>query len=58
MATRGIGRGVFTGPRAVASGEIKVDPIISAVGELRDGAEWFERLRDDSKGLLKVVLRP
>ena len=43
---------------AVATGKIKVDPIISAVGELRDGAEWFERLRDNREGLLKVVLRP
>lgn len=43
---------------AVATGKIQVDPIISAVGELSDGAEWFRRLKDDTEGLLKVVLRP
>ena len=44
--------------QAVAEGEIKVDPIISAVGDLKDGAAWFARLADNREGLLKVVLRP
>ncbi|MGE4550369.1 MAG: galactitol-1-phosphate 5-dehydrogenase [Opitutales bacterium] len=44
--------------QAVAEGKIKVDPIISAVGDLKDGAEWFARLADNREGLLKVVLRP
>lgn len=43
---------------AVASGEIKVDPIISAVVDLKDGASWFDRLRKNTEGLLKVVLQP
>ena len=43
---------------AVASGKIKVDPIISAVVDLKDGASWFDRLRKNTEGLLKVVLQP
>jgi L-iditol 2-dehydrogenase len=43
---------------AVASGKIKVDPIISAVADLKDGASWFDRLRNNTEGLLKVVLQP
>jgi L-iditol 2-dehydrogenase len=43
---------------AVASGKIKVDPIISAVADLKDGASWFDRLRNNNEGLLKVVLQP
>ena len=43
---------------AVAVGKIKVDPIISAVADLKDGASWFKRLYDNKEGLLKVVLRP
>ncbi|MFP6901878.1 MAG: galactitol-1-phosphate 5-dehydrogenase, partial [Opitutales bacterium] len=30
---------------AIAEGKIQVDSIISAVGDLKDGAEWFARLR-------------
>jgi len=44
--------------RAVADGRIKVDPIISAVADLKDGASWFQRLHDNKDGLLKVILRP
>ena len=43
---------------SVAAGKIKVDPIISAVGDLKDGASWFARLYDNKENLLKVVLRP
>ncbi|MFP6855313.1 MAG: zinc-binding dehydrogenase, partial [Opitutales bacterium] len=43
---------------AVASGKINVNPIISAVGDLKDGAEWFDRLRGNKEGLLKVILTP
>ncbi|MBG28969.1 MAG: galactitol-1-phosphate 5-dehydrogenase [Opitutae bacterium] len=43
---------------SVASGKIQVDPIISSVGDLKDGADWFARLADNREGLLKVVLRP
>ncbi len=43
---------------AVADGSILVDPIISAVADLKEGADWFNRLRANKEGLLKVVLRP
>ena len=43
---------------AVADGRIKVDPIISAVADLKDGASWFRRLHENTEGLLKVILRP
>jgi L-iditol 2-dehydrogenase len=42
----------------VASGRIKVAPMISAVAPLRDGPEWFERLYAREPGLMKVVLDP
>lgn len=40
------------------SGAIKVDPLISAVAPLREGAEWFERLYHREPGLMKVILKP
>ncbi len=43
---------------AVASGQIRVEPLLSAVAPLEDGAEWFHRLHRNAEGLLKVVLRP
>lgn len=43
---------------AVASGAIRVDPLISAVADLSEGAEWFERLHRNDEGLMKVILRP
>jgi L-iditol 2-dehydrogenase len=42
----------------VASGRIKVTPMISAVAPLGDGPEWFERLYAREPGLMKVVLDP
>jgi L-iditol 2-dehydrogenase len=42
----------------VASGRIKVAPMISAVAPLADGPEWFERLYAREPGLMKVVLDP
>jgi L-iditol 2-dehydrogenase len=48
-------------PRAIeliASGAIRVAPLISAVAPLADGPEWFERLYAREPGLLKVVLSP
>jgi len=39
-------------------GAIKVDPIISALAPLEQGAEWFERLYAGEPGLMKVVLQP
>lgn len=42
----------------LARGVIQVDPIISAVAPLREGAQWFERLYGGDGGLMKVLLRP
>lgn len=43
---------------AVANGSIKVEPLISAVADLAEGGEWFDRLYKNEEGLLKVVLTP
>ena len=40
------------------SGAIHVDPLISAVAPLREGAEWFDRLYTREPGLMKVILKP
>ena len=40
----------------VASGKIKVAPMISAVAPLRDGPQWFERLYAREPNLMKVIL--
>jgi L-iditol 2-dehydrogenase len=39
-------------------GVVNVDALISATPPLSEGASWFERLRGQEKGLMKVVLRP
>jgi L-iditol 2-dehydrogenase len=38
--------------------EIIVDPLISAVAPLKEGAQWFDRLYRQEKGLMKVILQP
>ena len=48
-------------PRAielVASGAIRVAPLISAIAPLAEGPQWFERLYAREPGLMKVVLQP
>jgi L-iditol 2-dehydrogenase len=40
------------------SGAINVDPLISTLAPLREGAEWFERLYQREPGLMKVILQP
>ena len=40
------------------SGAINVDPLISAVAPLVDGAAWFDRLYTREAGLMKVILQP
>jgi L-iditol 2-dehydrogenase len=48
-------------PRAielVASGAIRVTPLINAVAPLADGPHWFERLYAREPGLMKVILQP
>jgi len=43
---------------AVAAGEIRVKPLISAVASIADGADWFKKLYNREGDLLKVLLRP
>lgn len=48
-------------PRAielVASGAIRVAPLITAVAPLADGPIWFVRLSAGERGLMKVILQP
>ena len=48
-------------PRAlelVASGAIRVAPLINAVAPLTEGPQWFERLYARQPGLMKIILRP
>jgi L-iditol 2-dehydrogenase len=48
-------------PRAIelmASGAIQVQPLISAIAPLEEGADWFNRLYNREPNLLKVVLTP
>jgi L-iditol 2-dehydrogenase len=42
----------------VASGAIRVAPLISALAPLDEGPTWFERLYSREPGLMKVVLQP
>lgn len=42
----------------MARGVINVQPLISAVAPLTEGAKWFERLHSGKEGLIKVILEP
>jgi L-iditol 2-dehydrogenase len=42
----------------IASGKVDVAAMLSAVAPLADGAAWFDRLRRQEPGLMKVVLKP
>jgi L-iditol 2-dehydrogenase len=42
----------------LARGAIQVDPLITAVAPLEQGAEWFQRLHAREPNLMKVVLTP
>jgi L-iditol 2-dehydrogenase len=42
----------------IARGAIQVEPLLSAVAPLKEGAEWFRRLYAREPGLMKVVLQP
>jgi L-iditol 2-dehydrogenase len=44
--------------KLMESGAIDVDPLISAVAPLHEGAEWFSRLYAREPGLMKVILQP
>jgi L-iditol 2-dehydrogenase len=42
----------------IASGRIKVAPLITAIAPLSDGPSWFERLHAREPNLMKIVLDP
>jgi L-iditol 2-dehydrogenase len=42
----------------ISRNQIAVDPLISAVTPLAEGARWFDRLYRREKGLMKVILKP
>lgn len=42
----------------LARRQVNVEPIISAVAPLAEGAEWFQRLHNKEPGLMKVILSP
>lgn len=42
----------------IASGQIKVEPLISKIVPLEEGNEWFQRLYNKEAGLMKVILKP
>jgi len=42
----------------IASGQIEVDPLITAVASLEEGPRWFERLHAREPNLMKVILAP
>jgi L-iditol 2-dehydrogenase len=42
----------------IARGAININPLISAVAPLSEGAKWFQRLYQKEKGLLKVIFVP
>jgi len=42
----------------IASGKIKVVPLITAVAPLSDGPSWFDRLHAREPNLMKIVLDP
>jgi threonine dehydrogenase-like Zn-dependent dehydrogenase len=42
----------------IARGAVQLDPLISAVAPLSEGQDWFDRLYDNTEGLMKVILKP
>lgn len=42
----------------MAGGKICVDDMVSAEAPLAEGADWFHRLYNKEKGLIKVILKP
>ncbi len=44
--------------QAVADGEIRVKPLMSAVAPISEGREWFQKLYRQEGDLLKVILHP
>lgn len=44
--------------KLLASGEVRAEPLLSAIAPLTKGAAWFDRLYRKEPGLLKVILKP
>lgn len=42
----------------IANGSVRVDPLLSRIAPLAEGAEWFARLSRAEPGLFKVILQP
>ncbi len=42
----------------ISQGLIELEPLTSAIAPLKEGAEWFNRLYNHEKGLIKVILKP
>jgi L-iditol 2-dehydrogenase len=42
----------------ISEGKLNVRSILSAEAPLAQGAEWFHRLYNKEKGLMKVILKP
>jgi L-iditol 2-dehydrogenase len=42
----------------ISRGDIKVEPLITAVAPLSEGPSWFDRLYRREPGLMKVILAP
>jgi threonine dehydrogenase-like Zn-dependent dehydrogenase len=44
--------------RRIQDGSIRVEPLLSKIAPLSEGAEWFHKAVQPGNGLLKVVLKP
>lgn len=44
--------------RRIEDGSILVEPLLSTVSPLEEGADWFHKATQPGNGLLKVVLKP
>lgn len=44
--------------RRIQDGSIQVEPLLSTVSPLEEGADWFHKAVQPGNGLLKVVLKP
>ncbi len=44
--------------RRIQDGSIQVEPLLSKIAPLSEGAEWFHKAVQPGNGLLKVVLTP
>jgi L-iditol 2-dehydrogenase len=42
----------------ISRGQIEMDALTSAIAPLEEGADWFNRLYNHEKGLMKVILKP